>query len=75
MGEGSPTKIDYSEKSTLIRASLLEDLVVRVCWLAGLTLMGPFEAPGICSNMCFLPLVAGVEPRCAVTPILWTCMV
>ena len=27
-GEGSPTKIDYSKKGTLIRTSLLEDLVV-----------------------------------------------
>ena len=26
-GEGSPTKVDYSKKATLIQTSLLEDLV------------------------------------------------
>ena len=31
LGEGSPTKIDYRKKGTLILSSLLEDLVNRFC--------------------------------------------
>ena len=30
LGEGSPTKIDYRKKGTLILASLLEDLVYEI---------------------------------------------
>ena len=35
LGQGSPTKIDYTKKGTLILASLLEDLVFYLRLLCG----------------------------------------
>ena len=42
LGEGSPTKIDYSKKGTLILASLLEDLAE---FASGKGMLSEFRAP------------------------------
>ena len=40
LGEGSPTKIDYRKKGTLILTSLLEDLVKNMFYFSLLLLKG-----------------------------------
>ena len=48
LGEGSPTKIDYRKRGTLILTSLLEDLCVHVKWGAAVKQVAIHQGLGLC---------------------------